>query len=196
MIPRPTVEGAVAWVRVTVLASLRTRFDLVAREAAKFGTVGAVCYLIDIGLYNLLHVVFGVGPLSSKVASSVVAATAAFVGNRQWSFRHRGRTRHVGNEYLLFLVLNAVGLALALLCLGFGYYVLDMRSALASNIWGNVVGTGLGTLFRFWSYRRYLWVHPEAVVTAADDGDLAAAAALDLAELEATEEPARERPDA
>ncbi|MFP5218307.1 MAG: GtrA family protein [Actinomycetes bacterium] len=178
---------------MTVLARLRARFDVVAREAAKFGTVGAVCYVVDIGVYNALHVGLGVGPLTSKVVSSVIAASCAFVGNRQWSFRHRGRTRHLGNEYLLFLVLNAVGLALALLCLGFGYYVLDMRSTLASNIWGNVIGTGLGTAFRFWSYRRYLWVHPAAVVTAAEDGDVAAAAAVDLAHVEGPTSPEGDR---
>jgi len=39
-------------------------------------------------------------------------------------------------------------------------------SALADNISANVVGLGLGTLFRFWSYRK--WVFPEI-----DHGDAA-----------------------
>jgi putative flippase GtrA len=167
------------WVRL--LDRLRERYDLVAREAAKFGTVGAVCYVIDVGLYNLLHVVGGVGPLSSKLFSTVVAATCAFVGNRQWSFRHRERTRAVHREYLLFFALNGVGVALALMSLGFGYYILDMRSPLASNIWGNVIGTGLGTLFRFWAYRRFIWLAPGQVAGAAEDGDIAAAIVVDLA---------------
>ena len=166
---------------VTVTTALRQRFDVVAREAAKFGVVGAVCYVIDVGIYNLLHLGLGVGPLSSKVASTVVAATAAFLGNRHWSFRHRERTRAVHREYLVFFGLNAIGLVLALLCLGFGYYVLDQRSVLASNVWGNVIGTGLGTLFRFWSYRRFVWMQPAEVEAAADDGDIAAAIVLDLA---------------
>ena len=40
----------------------------------------------------------------------------------------------------------------------------------------------LGTLFRFWSYRRFVWTRPEAVETAADEGDIVAAVALDVAE--------------
>jgi putative flippase GtrA len=168
-------------VPVTVLSRLRERYDVLAREAAKFGTVGAGAYVVDIGLYNLLHVVLGVGPLTSKVISAVVAATCAFVGNRQWSFRHRERTRAVHREYVLFVALNAVGLVIALVSLGFGYYVLQMQSALASNLWGNVIGTGLGTLFRFWSYRRFLWIAPGQVAEAAVDGDVAAAVAVDLA---------------
>jgi putative flippase GtrA len=175
------VSRAGSLVRVTALTALRQRFDVVAREAAKFGVVGAACYVIDVGVYNALHLGLGVGPLSSKVVSTVIAATAAFVGNRHWSFRHRERTRAVHREYLVFFGLNAVGLALALLCLGFGYYVLGERSALASNLWGNVVGTGFGTLFRFWSYRRFVWMHPAEVEQAADDGDLAAAVVVDLA---------------
>lgn len=166
--------------RVSLVATLRQRYDVVAREAAKFGIVGAVCYVIDVGVYNILHAGLGVGPLSSKVASSIVAATAAWVGNRHWSFRHRERTRAAHHEYLVFFGLNAVGLVLALLSLGFGYYVLDMRSTLASNIWGNVIGTGLGTLFRFWSYRKYVWMHADDVRAAAEDGDLAAAVVIDL----------------
>lgn len=177
--------------RVTVLASLRERYDVVAREAAKFGAVGTACYVVDIGLYNLLHVVLGVGPLTSKVASSVVAATCAFAGNRQWSFRHRERTRAMHHEYLLFFGLNAIGLGLALVSLGFGYYVLDMRSALASNFWGNVVGTGMGTLFRFWSYRRFVWIAPAQVEEAAADGDVMAAVVVDLAHAELDTPPER-----
>jgi len=165
-----------------VVASLRERYDVVAREAAKFGTVGAVAYAVDLGIYNVLHLLAGVGPLTSKVGSSVLAATVAFVGNRQWSFRHRERTRKVHHEYLLFFALNAVGLALALLALGFGYYVLDMRSALATNLWGNVLGTGLGTMFRFWAYRRFIWLAPDQVEGAAEDGDVVAAVVVDLAE--------------
>jgi putative flippase GtrA len=154
---------------MSVTARLRERYDTVVREAAKFGTVGALAYLIDTGGYNLLHVVFGVGPLTSKLLSSVVAATFAFVGNRQWSFRHRERTRAVHHEYVIFFGLSAVGVAIALVSLGFGYYVLDMRSALATNIWGNVIGTGLGTCFRFWSYRRFIWLAPGATDDGTDD---------------------------
>jgi len=136
------------------------RWQVLVHELAKFGIVGAVCYAIDFGLYNVGHVLLGLGPLTAKVISTVVAATCAYIGNRHWSFRHRARSG-VGREYTLFFVLNAIGLAIALACLGFGYYVLDQRSALASNIWGNVVGTGLGTIFRFWAYKKWVFLHPE-----------------------------------
>jgi hypothetical protein len=41
-----------------------------------------------------------------------------------------------------------------------------LQSPLADNISGQLVGTALGTLFRFWSYRRF--VFPEAGRTAGE----------------------------
>ncbi|MSW42688.1 MAG: GtrA family protein, partial [Actinobacteria bacterium] len=40
-------------------------------------------------------------------------------------------------------------------------------SPLADNVSANVIGLGLGTIFRFWSYRR--WVFPEVVSAEADE---------------------------
>ena len=46
------------------------------------------------------------------------------------------------------------------------HYLLGLDSALADNISANVVGLVLGTLFRFWSYRK--WVFPEVPDDPAD----------------------------
>jgi putative flippase GtrA len=141
-----------------------------AREVAKFGVVGIVAFVIDIGLFNLLRFAGGEGPmydrpLTAKIVSVVVATTFAYFGNRYWTFRHRGRTSF-GREYVLFFVLNGVGLAISVGCLWFSHYALGLTSPLADNISANVVGIGLGTLFRFWSYRR--WVFPEDPEAAED----------------------------
>jgi hypothetical protein len=59
------------------------------------------------------------------------------------------------------VVLNAIGLLIALGCLGFARYVLGLDGVLAFNIAGNVIGTGLGTVFRFWAYKRWVFLHPD-----------------------------------
>jgi hypothetical protein len=51
-----------------------------------------------------------------------------------------------------------VGLLIALSCLGFSRYLLGLHGPLADNIAANGFGLALGTAFRFWSYRR--WVFP------------------------------------
>lgn len=160
------------------LGALELRLRRVFSELAKFGAVGALSFVVDAVVFNaVLHATDK--PLTSKVVSTLVAATNAFFLNRHWSFRHRER-RGVHREYALFFVLNAIGLSISLTCLFVSHYLLGFDSRLADNISANGVGLVLGTTFRFWSYRRFLWLAPAAVDEAARDGDLAAAVVLDL----------------
>ena len=129
------------------------------RELAAFGAVGLLALGTDLGLFNLLRLGPGLGPMTSKTLAVVVATTVAYLGNRWWTFRHRGR-RRLRHEYALFVVLNVAGLGIALACLGVSHYLLGLTSPLADNVAANVVGLGLGTAFRFWSYRRYVFPEP------------------------------------
>jgi putative flippase GtrA len=173
---------------VTVLTRLRDRYDVVAREAAKFGAVGAFNTALDFAVLNLL--VFGLGqaPLRSKVASTLVATTSSYLMNRHWTFRHRDR-QHVRRESTLFFALNGVGLGISLSVLATVRYGFGWESALALNA-ANVVALAAGMVFRFWSYRKFVWLKPAEVETAAEDGDLIAAVVVDLAhEQDLGEEP-------
>lgn len=154
----PDVTGLFA--RVT--AWLQATGQTLLREMAKFGVVGLIALVVDVGLFNLLRYAGGEGPfydrpLTAKAISVIAATTVAYFGNRFWTFRYRGRSG-MGREYVLFFVLNGVGMLIALGCLWFSHYALGLTSPLADNISANVVGLALGTIFRFWSYRR--WVFP------------------------------------
>jgi putative flippase GtrA len=147
---------------IRVYRSVRDQFNVLFREIAKFGIVGLSALVVDIGLFNLLRFAGGEGPLydkpiTAKAISVAVATVFAYFGNRYWTFRHRGRS-HMGKEFALFFLLNGIAMMIALVCLWFSHYVLGFTSALADNLSANVIGLGLGTLFRFWSYRR--WVFP------------------------------------
>src|SRR4051794_4752127 len=121
-------------------------------ELAKFGVVGSVNYVLDVAVFNVLIVgPLDHRPITAKTISTVLAATSSYFMNRHWTWRDRARSG-LGREYGLFIVLSAVGLALTLGCLAFGEYVLHQDSWLARNIWGNVVGVGLGMVWRV------LWV--------------------------------------
>lgn len=153
--------------RRRVLLWVRSTGETLMREMAKFGVVGLLALVIDVGLFNLLRFGGGEGPLydrplTAKVISVIAATTVAYFGNRFWTFRYRGRPG-MGREYVLFFVLNAVGMLIALSCLWFSHYALGLTSPLADNISANVVGLALGTMFRFWSYRR--WVFPAIPLT-------------------------------
>jgi putative flippase GtrA len=147
---------------VTSLQRVHDRLGHLVRELLKFGMVGLVAFVVDVSLFNLLlHETDK--PLTSKTLSTVVATTVAYAGNRLWTFRRRSRAG-VGREYTLFFLLNGVGLAIALGCLATSHYLLGFTSRLADNIAANVVGLALGTTFRFWSYRRFVFpaLLPEA----------------------------------
>jgi len=136
-------------------------------EVAKFGVVGAVGMVVDLGGSNLLRFVIP-GPLQEKPltdsAISMVAATiVTYLGNRHWTWRDRGR-RSMMREYGMFFLLNGIAMVIGLLALGFVTYVLGLDSKLWFNV-GKIGGIGLGTLFRFWSYRKYVFKrseHPNA----------------------------------
>lgn len=155
----PSAAGLARWGTVAWRGAERLR-----RELAKFGLVGLVAFVVDVGIFNFLR--FGVDgtgalvdkPLTAKAISVVLATTVAYFGNRHWTFRHRGRTSF-RREYLLFFLLNGVAMIMSLGCLYISHYALGFTSGLADNISANGVGLVLGTLFRFWSYRR--WVFPE-----------------------------------
>jgi putative flippase GtrA len=126
---------------------------------AKFGTVGAVAFVIDVGLFNVLRAsVLQDSPLTAKGISALVATAFAFLANRHWTYRDRARTGY-GRESVLFVATNIAALLIAWACLAISHYLLGLDSQLADNISGNIIGIGLGTLFRFWVYRT--WVFPK-----------------------------------
>ena len=78
------------------------------REAIKFGLVGALAFVVDVGVMNLLRAtVLEDKPTTAKVISASVATIVAWIGNRAWTFRHR-RNRRMHHEALLFFLTNGV----------------------------------------------------------------------------------------
>ncbi len=139
---------------------LYERFSMLIHEVAKFGIVGGIAFLVtEIGT-NVLHFDLHLGPITANVIATVVATFVSYLGNRFWTFRHRTGMSNVAGEYSLFFLLNGIGLVIQLACIGFTYYVLGLPGRLPYNI-ALFVGIVLGTLFRFWSYRKWVWAAPQ-----------------------------------
>jgi putative flippase GtrA len=134
----------------------RSRAQLLVKELSAFGSVGAVCFLIDIGLFQLLYAHVGAGAVTAKLGSTLVSTTAAYIGHRYWSFSHRARTG-VRREYTLFAVINTVTLLLGLAIVAGVRYGLDQDGALVLQV-ANIGSIVVGTLVRYLTYRQ--WVFP------------------------------------
>lgn len=134
------------------LDRLRAGIGLIYREMIKFGVIGAIAFVIDLGGANLLwQSVLEDKVTTAKIISGAVATLFAWVGNRAWTFRHR-RSRAPLQEVVLFFAVNGIALAIAAGVLALSHYGLGFQTRLADNI-ATVVGIGIGTIFRFIAYR-------------------------------------------
>ncbi len=170
------------------MVSLRKRFADLIPELAKFGVVGLTGAVIDLGGAAYLHGALGVEALAAKALSITAATLVTYLGSRFWTFRHRVNQALL-REGTLFVALNVVGLVIAEGVIALVTYGLDMKSALAYNA-ASVIGTGLGTIFRYVSYKKWVFLAaaPGAAVAA---GEAAVSGIVDAAD---TSEEAAVRP--
>ena len=146
---------------------------LLLKEVAAFGLIGALAFAIDIGLFTWLTHALHVGALKSKAVSTLVSTTFAYFGNRHLSFSHRARSS-IRRETAFFFGINLITLvfaevALALTVYGFGY---GHSSGVVSVV--NLATIAVGTVFRFWAYKRFVFLHPDRVSNPArTDAELA-----------------------
>ena len=133
-----------------------TRLLKLRQELGKFFSVGALAYLVAVGGFNsLVHLKnapLASKPLTASIISGVVSILVAYLGNRHWTWKDRQRTG-AKREVFLFFIINGIALLFGVICLAISRYILGLDSALADNISANVIGVGIGTIFRFWSYR-------------------------------------------
>jgi putative flippase GtrA len=140
-------------------------------QFASFGVVGGVGVVVNLAIFNLLRAtVFSperihLGPVIANIIATICAIFVNWIGNRYWTFRNQRRAVAT-REGVEFVIVSLGGLVISSGCLWISHYVLGYHSQLADNIASNVVGLVLGTVFRFWLYK--VWVyHPDRVANEA-----------------------------
>ena len=153
-----------------VVRALYERFRQIIHEFAKFGVIGVIGLLVTNAGYLLLHGKLGMGPVKATTIATIVATCVTYVGNRYWSFKHRERTS-VPREGIIFFTLNGIGLLIQDAVVAFNYYILGFAHNKLAEFLALNAGIALATLFRFWSYRKFVWA------ARSDDGGAEAVAA-------------------
>jgi putative flippase GtrA len=139
--------------------SERLLTKLTSPEVFTFLAVGGVGYVVDVTSFNLLRAdsaLSSVDPSYARIVAVALAMVVTYLGNRLFTWRGRAgsdRRREIG----LFVVFNMIGLGLSVATLVISHDLLGLTSPLADNISANVVGLALGTLFRYWSYKRFVF---------------------------------------
>ena len=152
---------------------------MVSAKRFTFLCVGLVGSVVDLGGAAYLHGAVGIGPVVSKGLSIIAATVLTYLGSRFWTFRHRVNQALL-REGLLFAAFNVVGLAIAECVIAFVTYGLDMKGTLVFNA-ASLAGTGLGTVFRYFSYKKWVFLAgaPGAAVAA---GEAAVSGFVDVTE--------------
>lgn len=144
-------------------ARLRGWWALLAAEFAKFGVIGTVGIFIDLGaFYVLTHgldggdgVLAGREKIASILATGIATAVS-WIANRYWTFRHK-RSARVHRELFLFLVFNGIGALITMGCIVVAIDLMGITDPLGQSI-ARLIGIALGTIFRFWTYRQFVFV--------------------------------------
>jgi putative flippase GtrA len=137
------------------LRTLRSKLALMYREIAKFGAVGGAGVVVNIGVFNLLRQHTGLQTVRASILATLVAIAFNYVGFRYFTYRDRDKAGRA-KELTLFLLFSAVGLVIENGVLYAATYGAHWDSELQSNIF-KFVGIAVATLFRFWSYRTWVF---------------------------------------
>jgi len=146
--------------RVTVVRSLYNRFEHLVHELSKFGVVGAVALVVNMGVLNAMLLAVKDKQIVATVVSTVVATCVAYVGNRYWTYKDRDKIdRH--REMLFFFLINGVAAVIEVMFVFIAKYGLGQDGTLAVNVAKYAFGMPVGMLFRLYCYRTF--VFPEGV---------------------------------
>lgn len=139
---------------VSSVKALYDRFRDLIHEAARFGVVGLAGLIVTDSGANLLQYEAGMDRFSATAVATIAATAISFVASRYWTFRHRAHNA-TGRETVLFFVVNGIGVAIYEGCVGLAY-ALGRTDGFSYNIALNG-GIALATVFRYWSYKRWVW---------------------------------------
>lgn len=138
------------------------------RELLRFAIVGGISFAITTAInYALKLTVLTDKPTVALAIGVLVATIFSYVASREFAFDTRGG-RESRHEAAVFFIISAISLGLNALPLFLARNLFHIHTPNVSLVFqetsdfvcGMILGTLLGTVFRFWALRK--WAFPEA----------------------------------
>ncbi len=123
------------------------------QQFLKFGVVGVIAFIIDYGVLMLLSQVFGMDPVLAAGISFCVSVIFNYLASMRYVFTHREDLSR-GREFVIFIVLSAIGLVINELCMAVGVALLG-TSALMVTV-TKLFATAVVMVWNFVSRKKWL----------------------------------------
>ncbi|MQY16089.1 hypothetical protein SRB5_62810 [Streptomyces sp. RB5] len=140
---------------MTAQPEISSRLSALARELVKFAAVGGAGMVVNFLVFNLVHLRLDVPVGRANVISTSVAIAFNYLGFRHFAYRdsdRQGRRR----ELTLFLAFSLIGLVIETGTVFVTTYWFHWDSPVEVNVF-KFLGIAVASLFRFWSYRTWVF---------------------------------------
>lgn len=142
-------------VSVVLIGEWASRFSATLYQLSKFMLVGGLNFLLDLGVLNLLIVIFGVSqglPAAIfKATAFGVAVTFSFFMNKFWTFGARS-TAEALQEFVEFFVVALIGLGINLGTFSFVNDYIGVRAGLPPATWANIAALSAAVIGTAWNF--------------------------------------------
>lgn len=123
------------------------------QQILKFGVVGIIAFAIDYGVLMLLNVGFGVDAVIAAGISFCVSVVFNYLASMRYVFTHRADMSRQ-KEFVIFIVLSAIGLVINELCMKAGVTLLGETPLMVTIT--KVFATGVVMIWNFFSRKKWL----------------------------------------
>ncbi|MBX4204680.1 MAG: GtrA family protein [Candidatus Doudnabacteria bacterium] len=138
-------------------------YGQLAGQFLRFAVVGLMNTVINFIILNVLTWLTGIEKggqvIYISAAAFAVATTNSYYMNKHWSFRDPS-TNDRGVEFTRFLMVSIVGAAINATVIFLVTTYINPVAGLSAKLWlnlANALGIGLGLIWNFFGYRRFVF---------------------------------------
>lgn len=125
-------------------------------KKTRFGLVGVINTIVDIGILNLLVIVLNVPLIPSNIASTTSAMIVSFTLNKQAVFRSKGNTKRQVFWFFVVTLAGVWGVQTSIVAL-LHPLLSEVLPSVISLLAAKVVGISVGLIWNYLWYSRFVF---------------------------------------